>query len=167
MKKKVCSTSSQQNHFSVLMRSECSVRRERCRSTPTPTKLFAEEETRRKKFPLNQFYFLVVVVVLTVCVCVCPQWTAAGASGASGRSAAPSARGSAAESARPRSPNTEGGCVTGRRWPQRTAPAACAHRVSHTPSRKKEPQLRRPPEVALVHSVFLLFSFLLFSALRR
>lgn len=62
---------------------------------------------------------------------MCPQWTGAGASGASGRRAAWSATGSAAESARHRSPNTEACCVTGRRWRRRTAPAACAHKVSH------------------------------------
>lgn len=63
-------------------------------------------------------------------LCLFGQLTAAGASGASGRCAARTARGSAAGSARRRSPNTEGGCVTGWRWPRTTAPAACARRVS-------------------------------------
>lgn len=59
------------------------------------------------------------------------QWMAAGESGASGRCAVRTARGSAAESARRRSPNMEAGCATGWRWLQTTALAASAHRVGN------------------------------------
>lgn len=62
-------------------------------------------------------------------LCLGPQSTAAGESGPCGPCAAPTARGSAAESAPLPSPSTEGGCVTGWRWLQTTAPAASAHRV--------------------------------------
>lgn len=57
------------------------------------------------------------------------QWTAAGASGASGQRARLTARGSAAESARRPNPNTADASATGWRWPQTTARAACARRV--------------------------------------
>lgn len=63
---------------------------------------------------------------------VTPQLMAAGESGASGRRVVRTARGSAAESARLRSPNTEDGCVTGWHWRLKTARAACAHRVGNT-----------------------------------
>lgn len=57
------------------------------------------------------------------------QLMAAGASGASGHCVVRAARGSAAETAQPRSPNMEDDCVTGWHWWRTTAPAASAQRV--------------------------------------
>lgn len=62
-------------------------------------------------------------------LCAILQWTAAGGIGASGRRAARTARGIAAGSAPPQSPNTEAGYATEWQWRRTTARAASALRV--------------------------------------
>lgn len=71
---------------------------------------------------------------MALSLCLPLQWMAAGESGVSGQRVVRTARGSAAESVRLRSPSMGGDCVTGWQWLQKTAQAASVHRVGNISS---------------------------------